>query len=354
MSQYIRTLSSKCRSSHHFFAGLGLSALIAGAGILLSQTSLAKQWGFSGLTLSIALGILLGNTIYPRMGSVCGAGVGIAKQQLLRLGIIFYGLRITFQQIEAVGTNAILTDIIVLSSTFLLAYWLGTRVLKMDRETALLIGAGSSICGAAAVMATEPVLRAQSSKVSIAVATVVVFGTAGMFLYPVMYHFGESFLPMFSSQGRYGIYAGSTIHEVAQVFAAGQAIGAQAADTAVIVKMIRVMMLAPFLILLSVWLSRKETLVQGETRKITIPWFAVLFVAMAGVNSLHILPAAFTHVLTEIDGWLLAMAMAALGLTTHIKAIREAGFKPLLLGTMLFMYLIFGGGLINFVVTRLF
>ena len=170
----------------------------------------------------------------------------------------------------------------------------------------------------------------------------------------MLYEVITSFLPMFSSQGRYGIYAGSTIHEVAQVFAAGQAIGAQAADTAVIVKMIRVMMLAPFLILLSVWLSRKETLVQGETRKITIPWFAVLFVAMAGVNSLHILPAAFTHVLTEIDGWLLAMAMAALGLTTHIKAIREAGFKPLLLGTMLFMYLIFGGGLINFVVTRLF
>lgn len=343
MSQYIRT----------FLAGLGLVALIAGASILLSQTAFAKQWGLSGLTLAIALGIFLGNTIYPRMGSVCCAGVGLAKQQLLRLGIILYGLRITFQQIEAVGMNAIVTDLIVLSSTFLLAYWLGTRVLKIDRDTALLIGAGSSICGAAAVMATEPVVRAQSSKVSIAVATVVVFGTAGMFLYPVMYHFGATLLPLFSSEGRYGVYAGSTIHEVAQVFAAGQAIGAQAADMAVIVKMIRVMMLAPFLILLSVWLSRKETVSDGEARKITIPWFAVLFVVMAGVNSLHVLPVGLTHVFTEIDGWLLAMAMAALGLTTHLKAIREAGFKPLLLGAMLFLYLILGGGCINFLVTRI-
>lgn len=354
MKQYIRTLSSKSLGRYHFLIGMGLTAIIAGSGLLLSETSLAKSWGFSALTLSIALGILLGNTLYPKMADSCGTGVAIAKQQLLRLGIIFYGLRITFQQIEAVGLNAIVTDFFVLGTTFLLAYWLGTRVLKIDRDTALLIGAGSSICGAAAVMATEPVVKAQSSKVSIAVATVVVFGTAGMFLYPMMYHFGATLLPFFSTEGRYGVYAGSTIHEVAQVFAAGQAIGTQAADTAVIVKMIRVMMLAPFLILLSIWLSRKDALVEGERRKITIPWFAVIFVLMAGVNSLQVLPEQLTHVLVEMDSWLLAMAMAALGLTTHLKAIRQAGFKPLLLGAVLFAYLIVGGGTINFLVTRLF
>src|SRR5690606_39395911 len=119
------------------------------------------------------------------------------------------------------------------------------------RETAMLIGAGSAICGAAAVMATEPVVRAQAHKVSVAVATVVVFGTAGMFLYPWLYpHLGLG-------EHAFGVYAGSTIHEVAQVVVAGRAVGDAAGAAAVIVKMLRVMLLAQFLLVLSSLLSRE-------------------------------------------------------------------------------------------------
>ncbi len=350
MNQYIRLFLSKDDATKSHYMGLMFTAGVAIAGLFMAQSTTAQHWGFSALTIAIALGIVLGNTVYPHIASACASGVGVAKQQLLRTGIVLYGFRITFQQIAGVGVTAILTDVMVLSSTFLLAYWLGTRLLKLDRDTAVLIGAGSSICGAAAVMATEPVVRAQASKVSIAVATVVVFGTAGMFLYPVLYHLGISSLPIFQSQNDYGVYAGSTIHEVAQVFAAGQAIGSQAADTAVIVKMIRVMMLAPFLILLSGWLRLRSTHQPEYSRKITIPWFAVFFVLIAGINSLQWLPVILTRELIALDNFLLAMAMAALGLTTHIGAIRSAGIKPLILGGLLFVYLIFGGGFINWLV----
>ena len=325
MNQYIRLLSNKNNVIKSHYMGLIFTAGVAIAGLLMSQSTTAQHWGFSALTIAIALGIVLGNTVYPYISSACASGVGVAKQQLLRTGIVLYGLRITFQQIAGVGMTAILTDFMVLSSTFLLAYWLGTRIFKLDRDTALLIGAGSSICGAAAVMATEPIVRPQASKVSIAVATVVVFGTAGMFLYPALYHLGLTVLPIFQTQNSYGVYAGSTIHEVAQVFAAGQAIGTKAADTAVIVKMIRVMMLAPFLLILSGWLRFNSVKGSAQSRKITIPWFAVFFIVMAGINSLQWLPSTLTQSLIVLDNFLLAMAMAALGLTTHLGGVRAAG-----------------------------
>ena len=159
MNQYIRLLSNKNNVIKSHYMGLIFTASVATAGLFMSQSAMAQHWGFSALTIAIALGIILGNSVYPHMASACASGVGVAKQQLLRTGIVLYGLRITFQQIAGVGMTAILTDFMVLSSTFLLAYWLGTRIFKLDRDTALLIGAGSSICGAAAVMATEPVVQ---------------------------------------------------------------------------------------------------------------------------------------------------------------------------------------------------
>src|SRR5690606_11555450 len=145
---------------------------------------------------------------------------------------------------------------------------LGTRVFRLDRETAMLIGAGSAICGAAAVMATEPVVRAQAHKVSVAVATVVVFGTAGMLLYPWLYPY------LGLGEHAFGVYAGSTIHEVAQVVVAGGAVGEVAGSAAVIEKMLRVMLLAPFLLLLSSRLSR-DAGAGGDRAGIVVPWFAM-------------------------------------------------------------------------------
>jgi uncharacterized integral membrane protein (TIGR00698 family) len=344
--------------------GLGLTGAIAFASIHLAQLGWLQSNGISALTLAIVLGMVVGNTVYSRVSTVADAGVTLSKAKLLRLGIILYGLRLTFQDIGNVGWTGVAIDAAVICSTFGLACLLGTRVFGLDRKTAMLIGTGSSICGAAAVMAAEPVVRARAEQVMVAVATVVVFGTLAMFLYPVMYHLNAQYQLITMSPNAYGVFAGSTIHEVAQVVAAGRAVGEEAANTAVIAKMVRVMMLAPFLIILSAWLSRSSrrdgasdlTENRGDTKQgggLVIPWFALGFVAVAGLNSLAVLPPAVVSQITTIDGALLAMAMAGLGLSTHVSAVRKAGIKPLALAAVLFVWLIGGGLAINAGVTAL-
>jgi uncharacterized integral membrane protein (TIGR00698 family) len=330
-----------------FASGLTLVAAIAAVAILGGTLPAIQHWGISALTLAIVIGIALGNTVFPRLAGACAAGVDFSKTRLLRLGIILYGLRITFQQIYDIGWSGVLIDVLVIVCTFTLAVQLGTRVFKLDKQTAMLIGAGSAICGAAAVMATEPVVRGQAHKVSVAVATVVIFGTLSMFVYPFAY----SHLHL--SEAGFGIYVGSTIHEVAQVVVAGKSVSDQAASAAVIEKMLRVMMLAPFLIILSSRVNHEGK--DAETRgRIAIPWFAVFFIAASGVQSLHLLPDVVVEWLVQADTVLLAMAMAALGLRTHVGAIRQAGLKPILLACVLFMFLMIGGYGINRAVMAMF
>jgi uncharacterized integral membrane protein (TIGR00698 family) len=368
--------------------GIALTGALAAAAIELGKLSWLQSNGISALTLAIVLGMLVGNTVYPRLASASAGGVIFSKQTLLRAGIILYGLRLTFQDIANVGISGVTIDIVVLSSTFVLSWWLGTRIFGLDRRTAMLIGAGSSICGAAAVMATEPVVRGRAEQVTVAVSTVVVFGTLDIFLYPAMYHLNSRYHLLAMSPTAYGIYAGSTIHEVAQVVAAGRAIADAAANTAVITKMVRVMMLAPFLIILSTYLSRFPQCGEDQChedqrgedghappagnasasatgnasaprasqrpRRVVIPWFALGFVAVAGLNSLAILPHTFVSTAVDVDTGLLAMAMAALGATTHVSAVRTAGIKPLALAALLFLWLIFGGVAINAGISTLF
>ena len=331
--------------------GVGLVALLALVALEIGGVSWLQANGISALTLAIVLGMIVGNTLYPRFASAAAGGVAFSKQTLLRAGIILYGLRLTFRDIANVGIAGVIIDALMLSSTFALAWWAGTRVFGLDRKTALLIGAGSSICGAAAVMAAEPVVQGRAAQVTVAVSTVVVFGTLAIFLYPALYHLNAHYQLLTVTPVRYGIFAGSTIHEVAQVVAAGRAVTDAAANTAVITKMVRVMMLAPFLILLSTYLSRHpEPDAPAESvskRRIVIPWFALGFVTVTAVNSALVLPRAWVTGAVTLDTFLLAMAMAALGVTTHVSAIRSAGIKPLGLAALLFGWLILGGLAVN-------
>jgi uncharacterized integral membrane protein (TIGR00698 family) len=307
-----------------------------------------QHLGLSALTLAIVFGMVAGNTFFPRVAARTASGVNFSKSTLLRLGIILFGLRITFRDIAAVGWTGLIIDALMVVGTFVIAVQLGTRVFRLDRQTSMLIGAGSAICGAAAVMATEPVVRGQPYKVSVAVATVVVFGTLAMFAYPVLY-------PVLGlSEHAYGVFAGSTIHEVAQVVAAGRGVSETAATTAVIEKMLRVMLLAPFLMTLSGLKEHANGDGHSAARApIMIPWFAVLFIVTSLVNSLHLLPASAVAWLTEFDTLLLATAMAGLGLHTQVGAIRRAGVRPLLLAASLFVFLVLGGYAINRLVSHL-
>jgi uncharacterized integral membrane protein (TIGR00698 family) len=322
--------------------GIALAVALAVLGIVAAQLPWSSRIGLSPLTLTIVFGIIAGNTIFPAIAVRTAPGVDFARNRLLRVGIVLYGTRISFQQIATIGWAGTIIDALVVALTFTLALQLGTRLFKLDRQTSMLIGVGSAICGAAAVMAAEPVVRGQSHKTAIAVATVVVFGTCSMLVYPLLYpHLGLT-------EQAYGVYAGSTIHEVAQVIVAGRNVSDAAAGTAVIEKMLRVMMLAPFLLLLS-GIQRTRHRLAGPV----IPWFALLFIAVSAINSAHLIPAAWSDTLTRVDTALLATAMGAIGLRTHLGAVKDAGARPLMLASVLFAFLIVGGYGINRLVMQL-
>jgi uncharacterized integral membrane protein (TIGR00698 family) len=322
--------------------------------------------GLSILTLAILIGIAIGNMpIYKFLISYCGSGINFSKQKVLRLGIILYGFRLTFQDIGAVGLSGIVIDVFMLTSTFFLAVYLGIKYFKLDRDTSVLIGAGSSICGAAAILATEPILKANNERVAVAISTIVIFGTLSIFVYPIIYSYAALNYAEYLSPEKFGIFIGSTVHEVAQVVATADAIGENVTNTAVIAKMVRVIMLAPFLIAISAFVSLSENTnkknvrggIAGGDAKTSIgkffPIFAIFFLIAIGVNSTGYIDKPVRTNLIYLDNFLLALAMGALGLTTHLSAIAKAGIKPLKLAAVLFVWLVISGALVNIIVARI-
>ncbi|WP_431262056.1 YeiH family protein [Roseateles chitinivorans] len=341
--------------------GLATSIAVAGASMLLGSLPWSQHHGFSALTMAIVLGMIVGNLMPGSGHALAGPGIDLAKKRLLRLGVVLYGLRLTVQDIGQVGVTGVLVDAAMLGSTFLIACWLGRRWLGLDEKTSMLVGIGSAICGAAAVVAAEPVVRARAEQVTVAVATVVVFGTIAIFVYPPMHAAFASAGWALASPAHFGVFIGSTVHEVAQVVAIGGSIGDAAADTAVITKMVRVMMLAPFLLGLAAWRSRDQRGMRsghaGHDRhppltRDMVPWFALGFVAVVLLNSLGVVPGAARPLLNTADTMLLATAMAALGISTRAGALRQAGVKPLVLGLALSGWLTIGGAAVNAALIR--
>lgn len=320
--------------------GILLIALFSCAAFYLADTQPARSLSFSPLILGILLGMLYANSLRNHLPETWVPGILFCSKQLLRAGIVLYGFRLTFQSVAAIGAPAIGIDAAVVAGTLLLGVLLG-RALKMDRDLALLTSTGSAICGAAAVLGAEPVVKAAPHKTAVAVSTVVIFGTVSMFLYPALWRAGILGL----TPEQMGLYTGATLHEVAHVVGAGNAMGAEIADGAVIVKMIRVMMLAPVLVILSIILARRDSAAGGnsEKRKITIPWFAFLFLAVIGFNSLHLLPAELVDAINTLDTFLLTMAMTALGTESSFEKFKKAGARPFLLAGLLYVWLFFGG-----------
>ncbi|MBT8513990.1 YeiH family putative sulfate export transporter [Polynucleobacter paneuropaeus] len=341
--------------------GILFSTVVALVAIEMSgrYPALGKS-GLSILTLAILIGIAIGNMpIYKFLISYCGAGINFSKQKVLRLGIILYGFRLTFQDIGEVGFSGIVIDAFMLTSTFVLAVYLGMKYFKLDRDTSVLIGAGSSICGAAAILATEPILKASNERVAVAISTIVIFGTLSIFIYPVIYSYCLLNYAEYCSPEKFGIYIGSTIHEVAQVVATADAIGEDVTNNAVIAKMVRVMMLAPFLItvsaLVSFWEKSKNVPgsgdIEAKAKKNSFgqffPVFAIFFLIAIGINSTGYISSSMRTNLIYLDNFLLALAMGALGLTTHLSAVAKAGIKPLQLAAVLFVWLVIGGAVVN-------
>ncbi len=338
-------------------SGIIFVALVAAAATYIAALGPVHKLGLSPLVVGIVIGIFYANTLHNHFPAAWESGIIFSGKKILRFAIVFYGFRITFQQIEQVGLEGFLVSLIMLSTTFILGTWLGQKFFKLDRDTAMLTASGASVCGAAAVLATEPVLKAEEHKAAVAVSMVVLFGTISMFLYPVLYTAG-----VFHMDPReFGIYVGGTIHEVAQVVAVPASIPGAPDDmsnTAVIVKMTRVILIAPMLIVLGLYLSylAKKRGGEGAVIKLVIPWFAVYFVGMAGVNSLitayvdgsasESMAAFITSTIAninEIDTFLLTMAMTALGMGTRFAKFKGLGLAPIYAAGTMFAWLLIGG-----------
>ena len=325
----------------HLFSGILFVALFSMSAFYISETSVMKYLSFSPLIIGIVLGMIYGNTLKKNMPEEWQPGIKFSSKKLLRLAIILYGFRLTFQNILNVGVEAIIIDLIIIIGTLTIGVLLG-KLLKMDGETALLTSTGSAICGAAAVLGMESVLNNKAHKTAIAVSTVVIFGTTAMFVYPAMFRSGLLHL----TNQQWGLYTGSTVHEVAHVVGASNPMGEAIAGSAIIVKMIRVIFLAPVLLFFAYMVARRNRKMEGastESSKITIPWFAFGFLAVIAFNSFNLLPENVITVINYIDTFLLTMAMTALGMETHLRQFKEAGAKPFILATVLFAWLIFGG-----------
>jgi uncharacterized integral membrane protein (TIGR00698 family) len=304
----------------------------AGAAMMLGSTEWVGRLGLSALTLAILLGMALGH-VPGHQRWLTAEAIQFARHTLLRAGVILYGARLTLAQIHDLGAAGI------------------------ARPQAVLVAAGSAVCGAAAVLAVAPAVKAQPRETAVAIASVVLFGTIGIFLYPWLYalvtHAGMAVAP-----AHFGVYIGSTMHEVAQVIAAARPLGDDATNAAVVSKMVRVLALAPLLVVLACTTpaeggaagagSRESALrkAAGHAWK-AMPWFAVGLLGVTLLNSAGAIPAAWHAPIDAVDTAMLACAMFAIGTQTHVPMLLKSGVRPLLCAAVLWVGLVGGGAAIN-------
>lgn len=337
--------------------GILLMALFAMASVQISEFSFIQALKLSPLIIGVIVGMVYANTLRSHLPETWVPGILFSGKTILRIAIAFFGFRLTLTDVVAVGWSGVLVDVFIIISVILIGLLFG-RLLGLDRDTSMLVSSGSAICGAAAVLATEPVLESKPYKTVVAVSTVVIFGTLSMFLYPILYRSGVF---SFMNDHQVGIYTGSTLHEVAHVAGAGQAMGDAIANVATITKMIRVIMLAPFLILLGVFAKKgKSNAEQKNGSKITIPWFAVWFLVLIGVNTLLSVIAGnngfadeyrnVNNFIANLDTFALTIAMTAIGAEASFEKFKKAGAKPFILALILYVWLIFAGAGATYIV----
>ncbi len=312
---------------------------------IVSKLTFFTTLAISPLIIGILIGMIYANSIKKYMPQTLQSGVIFCTKTLLRTAIVFYGFRLTLNGIYSIGLEGIVMSVLIVASTFLLGNFIGVKFLKMDKDLVTLTSIGSAVCGAAAVLATEPVIKAKPYKSAVAVSTVVLFGTVSMFLYPIIYRLG---LTPFDAQ-TFGIYLGGTLHEVAHVIGAGAGISDEVLKPAVIVKMTRVMCLAPFLMLLSYFLFKKAKV--KEKAKVKFPLFAIMFIVVVCFNSLNLLPTSAINTINALDTFALTMAMSALGMESEFEKFKQSGLKPFLLAFCLFLWLVFGGFALAYIIT---
>ena len=281
-------------------------------------------------TVAILIGIVIAVIAGPRLEPL-GPGLRFASQRVLRLGIILLGARLSLGEIAGIGLPAIGIIVITMAASFAVVL-LVARFVRIEGRLALLIAVGSAVCGNTAIVATAPVIGARAREVAYAVATITLFGTLAVFLYPTI---GRAFAV---PQPSFGLWAGVAVHDTSQVIATSAAYGPEALDVATVVKLIRNALMAPLLFLIAVaWAARAPTsdaatgsAWQGIVR--AVPLFVLGFLALAALRTIGIIDPEQAATLDVIARLLILVALAAVGMSINLGELRETSWRPLAVG----------------------
>lgn len=307
--------------------GLALAVALA---VVARLTAAVLPIPISEVTIGLALGLLVRNTI--ALPSATLPGVRFATSSLLRIGIVLLGVRLAFGDVVDTGIGALL--LIVICMAFALAFVLGLgHLLGLPPRLSVLIAVGTAVCGNSAIVATAPVIDAEERDVSFAVATITLFGTLAVLIYPLL----GGILDL--SDRFFGHWAGVAVNDMGQVTATGFAFSEGAGAIATIVKLTRNTFMAPLIVLIGAIYLRSGARAQEPTERSTrgtalraVPAFVIAFVAVAVVNSLGLIPEAVADGASYASTGLILIALVAVGLGTDIGAMRKVGVGPFILG----------------------
>ncbi|MFF4414115.1 YeiH family protein [Streptosporangium sp. NPDC001559] len=306
-------------------------------GLALTACAVAvAQWagralpGVSPAVVAVVLGVALGNLTTPP--AVFGAGLRFASRRLLRLAIVVLGLQVALPEVLALGWRPLALVAVSTVCTFALTRWIGPRMGVSPRRS-LLIATGVSVCGAAAIAAMREVADGDDDDVAGAVGVVVLYGSAALVVLPVFARLAGL------SPYRLGLWAGASVHEVAQVAAIGATAGAGVLACAVMVKLARVALLAPLVALTSLTLRRPDRARDrdrsgdrsGTRRPPPVPLFVLGFLAAAAVRSLGVVPGGVVEIVPQVTALSLAAALFALGTGVNLRTLARGG-RSLALG----------------------
>ena len=280
---------------------------------------------------AIVIGVVV--ALVRRPGPRFATGVTFSSRFLLQLAVVLLGAQLSLTSILRVGVESLPVMLSSLAVCLLGAWGLG-RALGVDRRLRTLIGVGTGICGASAIAAVSPVIGALSAEIAYAVSTIFLFNILAVVLFPLLGHL------LALDPHTFGLLAGTAVNDTSSVVAAAGVFSTAALGYAVVVKLVRTLMIIPISVGLSVVEARRAA--QGLSltpRRVLglIPWFLIGFLAVVLLNSVGAIPDAPREVLVQASVFLIATALAAIGLSTDLAALRRAGWRPLLLGAILWI-----------------
>ncbi|WP_245624540.1 YeiH family protein [Belnapia moabensis] len=301
--------------------GRRLAPGLAAAFVIAATSTVLRNATDVAALNPVVLALAIGMAVRSVLGApqILKHGIAFAVRPLLRAAIVLLGLSVTLGQLLGLGAGALGLAILVVAATLPITIWLGSR-LGVDRPLAQLIGAGTAICGASAIVAANQVARGQDEDVTYALAVITLCGTAAMLVYPALA------APLGLDAHSYGLWAGASVHEVVQAVGAAAAGGPEAAQSGTVMKLARVFLLAPAVAALGLWAG------QDGGAKAPVPWFAFGFLGLVLLGSTGVVPGAVVDASRTIVPLMLATSVAALGLSTDLRALRARGGAPLILG----------------------